>query len=32
MLYTPQIGHAPFVRQEQPRGPRKDDESGWQLL
>lgn len=32
MLYTPQIGHAPFVRKEQPCDPRKDDESGEQLL
>ncbi|KAI1239193.1 hypothetical protein IHE44_0012306 [Lamprotornis superbus] len=28
MLYTPQIGHAPFVRKGRPCGPRKDDESG----
>lgn len=32
MLYTPQIGHAPFVRKEWPCGPVEDDESGQQLL
>lgn len=32
MLYTPQIGHAPCVRKKRPRGLRKDDESGRQLL
>jgi len=31
MLYTPQIGHAPFVRKKRPRGPRKDGEGGRQL-